>query len=47
MSFPPSKPKHPKSTPHTSCIAALYVKLQPEDGQNIEPKHVVVNLLYY
>jgi hypothetical protein len=27
--------------------AAPKVKSQPEDGQNIGPKHVVVFLLYY
>jgi len=32
---------------HTSCIAALYVKSQPEDGPHIGLKHVVVFLLYY
>jgi len=29
------------------CIAALKFKSQPEDGQHIGPKHVVVFLLYY
>ena len=32
---------------HTYFIAALQVKSQPEDGQHIGPKHVVVDLLYY
>jgi len=38
--------QYPKRTPHTTCIAALLVKLQPEDGQHRGPKHVVLYLLY-
>jgi len=46
--FPPSQPnpQYPQRTPHTSCIADLYVKSQPEDGPHIGPKHVVVFQLY-
>jgi hypothetical protein len=45
--FPPPNPQYPKRTPHTSCIAALWVKPQPEGGPHIGAKHVVVFLLYY
>ena len=46
-----SRSPHPtpntlKEHPHTSCTAALKVKSQPEDGQHIGPKHVVVFPLY-
>jgi len=44
ISYPP--PNTLKEHPHTSCIAALEVKSQPEDGQHIGPKHVVVHPLY-
>ena len=47
ISFPPPNSQYPKRTPHTFCIAALWVKLQPEDGPHTGPKHVVVFLLYY
>ena len=40
-------PQYPQRTPHTSCIAALLVKAQSEDGPHIGPKHVVVSLLNY
>ena len=47
ISFYPPNPQYPKRTPHTSFIAAVWVKLQPEDGPHIGRKHVVVFLLYY
>ena len=33
-------PPHPQNT-HTCCVIARQVKVQPDDGQNTGPKHVV------